>query len=380
MKLDTLTVHTGTIHEERYRPVNSPIFQSTTAYFTHDGECQYPRYYNMPAQESVVKKIAALEGAESGMVYSSGMAAIAAILTSYFKSGDHVIFQNDLYGGTHYFVQKELPKLGIEISFIDVNNADALAATFRSNTKGIYVETPSNPLLKIIDLERIANFAKTHKLISIIDNTFASPLNQRPISLGIDVVMHSGTKYLGGHSDLIFGAVVTTKELTLKLKEYAVNFGPCLNGATCALIERSMKTLAVRIEKHNSNAQFLAENMQELSFINKVFYPGLTTHEGHNIAKKQMLGFGGMLSFELAADTQGIVRFMESLELVLPAVSLGGVESLITSPVYTSHIKVGKEGRASMGINDNLLRLSVGIENPHDLLEDIKQAYKKIQG
>lgn len=377
MKLDTLTVHSGTIHEDKYRPVNSPVFQSSTAYYTHDGQCQYPRYYNMPAQEAIVKKIAALEGAETGMVYSSGMAAIAAILTGLFKSGDHVIFQNDIYGGTHHFVQKELPKLGIEISFIDLNSADELSATFRPNTKGIYIETPSNPLLKIIDLEKISVFAKTHKLISIIDNTFASPINQRPISFGIDVVMHSGTKYLGGHSDLIFGAVVSTKELILKLREFSVNFGPCINGATCALIERSMKTLAVRIDKHNSNAQYLAENLQELSFIDKVYYPGLSTHEGHQIAKKQMLGFGGMLSFELVADEKKIIRFMESLQLILPAVSLGGVESLISSPVYTSHVKVGKEGRASMGIKDNLLRLSVGIEDPQDLLEDIKQAYNK---
>lgn len=359
--------------------MNSPIFQSSTAYFTHEGECQYPRYYNMPAQETVVKKIAALEGAETGMVFSSGMSAIAAILTGVFKSGDHVIFQNDLYGGTHYFVQKELPKLGIEITFIDVNNADALSASFRPNTKGIYVETPSNPLLKIIDLEKIVAFAKTHGLVSIIDNTFASPINQRPISLGIDVVMHSGTKYLGGHSDLIFGAAVGSKAIISKLKEFAVNFGPCLNGATCGLIERSMKTLAVRVDKHNRNAQYLAENLQNLPFINKVFYPGLTTHEGHHIAKKQMLGFGGMLSFELAADEQGIIKFLQSLELVMPAVSLGSVETLITSPVYTSHIKVGKEGRASMGINDNLLRLSVGIEDPQDLLEDIKNAYTKIK-
>ncbi len=378
MKPDTLTVHSGKITEQQFHSVNTPIYQSSTAYFTHEGECQYPRYYNMPAQEVIVKKIAALEGAETGMVFSSGMAAIAAILCGMFKSGDHIIFQNDLYGGTHYFVQKELPKLGIEISFIDVNNADALSATFRPNTKAIYVETPSNPLLKIVDLERIANFARTHKLISIIDNTFASPINQRPIPIGIDVVMHSGTKYLGGHSDLIFGAVVSTKEHIAKLKDHAVNFGPCLNGATCALIERSMKTLAVRVAKHNSNAQYLAENMQNLAFINKVFYPGLTTHEGHHIAKKQMSGFGGMLSFELDANAEGIIKFMKSLELILPAVSLGGVESLITSPVYTSHIKVGKEGRASMGINDNLLRLSVGIEDPQDLLEDIKAAYGKL--
>ncbi|MES2627528.1 MAG: PLP-dependent transferase, partial [Bacteroidota bacterium] len=277
-----------------------------------------------------------------------------------------------------YFIQKELPKLGIEFSFIDVNNLDALTASFRPNTKGIYVETPSNPLLKIIDLDKIASFAKTHRLISIIDNTFASPLNQNPIPMGIDLVMHSGTKYLGGHSDLIFGAVVGSKEHVLKLKEHAVNFGPCLNGETCALIERSMKTLAVRIEKHNRNAQFLAENLQNLSFINKVYYPGLTSHEGHELAKRQMSGFGGMLSFEIDASANQIIRFMEGLELILPAVSLGGVESLITSPVYTSHVKIGKEGRMAMGINDNLLRFSTGIEDAGDLLEDIKQAYHKL--
>jgi cystathionine beta-lyase/cystathionine gamma-synthase len=365
MKPETAAVHAGTYHEEQSKPVNSPIFTSSTAYFTHGGECQYPRYYNMPGQEIIVKKIAALEGAETGMVYSSGMAAIAAILGGLFRAGDHVIFQNDIYGGTHFFVQKELPKLGIEYTFTDASDASAVASALRPNTRGIYIETPSNPLLKITDLEMTAAFAHKHGLISIIDNTFASPVNQNPIAFGIDVVMHSGTKYLGGHSDLIFGAALGKKEHISRLKEHAVNFGPCLNGATCALIERSMKTLSVRVERQNENAAWLAENLSSLNFIDKVYYPGLSTHEGHEIARKQMKAFGGMLSFELKADSNQVISFMESLELVLPAVSLGGVETLITSPLYTSHIKVGPEGRAGMGIKDNLL-------------EDIRNAYKKI--
>ncbi len=378
MKLATATVHAGTIHEDQFKPVNSPIFQSSTAYYTHNGECQYPRYYNMPAQEAVIRKIAALEGTDAGYLYSSGMAAIAALLSGLFKKGDHIIFQNDIYGGTYFFIQTELPKLGIEYSFINVNNSDELTASFKSNTKGIYIETPSNPLLQVIDIEKIAYFASTHKLISIIDNTFASPINQQPHKMGIDLVMHSGTKYLGGHSDLIFGVVVGKPEYISRLKEHSVNYGPCINGATCALIERSMKTLAVRIDKHNSNAMFLAEKLQQLSFIDKVYYPGLSTHAGHDIAKKQMHGFGGMLSFELGTHTNNVVPFMENLQLILPAVSLGGVESLITSPVYTSHSKIGKEGRAAMGIKDNLLRLSVGIEAPEDILADIEQAYAKL--
>lgn len=378
MKASTLAVHAGKIHEKDYKPVNSPIFTSSTAYYTHEGECQYPRYYNMPAQESVVKKIAALEGAETGYLYSSGMAAIAAILGGLFTKGDHIIFQSDIYGGTHFFITKELPKLGIEFSFIDVNNSDALSATFRANTKGIYIETPSNPLLKITDLEKIAAFAKTHHLISIIDNTFASPINQTPLHHGIDVVMHSGTKYLGGHSDLIFGVVVASKELVGKLKEHSINYGPCINGATCGLIERSMKTLSVRVHKQNENALWLAEHMERLPFIDKVYYPGLASHPNHDVAKRQMKGFGGMLSFELQATEEQIIRFMNALQVVYPAVSLGGVESLITSPVYTSHVKIGKEGRTAMGIKDNLLRMSVGIEDAEDLLMDIQQAYKRI--
>jgi cystathionine beta-lyase/cystathionine gamma-synthase len=377
MKSSTLAIHAGTIHEKEFQPVNSPIFQSTTAYYTHDGECQYPRYYNMPAQAAVVEKIAALEGAETGMLYASGMSAIAAILTGCFRKGDHLIFQSELYGGTHHFIQTELPKYGIEFSFIDISDRDALYASYRPNTKGIYIETPSNPLLKIIDLEAIAGFAQTHGLLSIIDNTFASPINQNPIKWGIDLVMHSGTKYLGGHSDLIFGVVVGAKKQIAQLKEFSVNFGPCINGATCGLIERSIKTLGVRIDRHNSNALWLAEQLRKESFIDRVFYPGLSDHPGHALAKKQMNGFGGMLSFELKADENGIIQFMENLRVIKPAVSLGGVESLLTSPRYTSHVKIGPQGRLLMGIRDNLLRLSVGIEDAEDLLHDIQQAAQR---
>ncbi len=375
MKQDTLAVHAGTIHEGKYKPVNSPIFTSTTAYYTHEGYCQYPRYYNMPAQEAVVAKIAALENAETGLLHSSGMASIAAMLTGLFKTGDHIIFQKEIYGGTHHFITVELPKLGIEYTFADLSNPSELVNAVKPNSKGIYLETPSNPLLKIIDIEHVARFAKSNKLISMIDNTFASPINQQPHTLGIDLVMHSGTKYLGGHSDLIFGAVVGKADHIAQLKEFSVNFGPCVNGATAGLIERSLKTLAVRIEKHNSNAYWLAHELQKLDFIEKVYYPGLANHTGHDVAKKQMKGFGGMLSFELKANPQQIIDFMNKLKVITPAVSLGGVESLITSPVYTSHVKIGPQGRAEMGIKDNLLRLSVGIENAEDLLGDVKQAY-----
>ncbi len=378
MKQDTLVVHAGTIHEAYTRPVNSPIFQSSTAYYTHEGECQYPRYYNMPAQESVVNKLVALENAEAGMLHSSGMASIAAILSGLFKAGDHIIFQKEIYGGTHFFITKELPKLGIEFSFVDLNNPNELVNSVKPNSKGIYMETPSNPLLKIVDIQHVARFGKSNHLISIIDNTFASPINQQPISLGVDVVMHSGTKYLGGHSDLIFGVALGKKEYISRLKEHSVNYGPCINGATAGLIERSLKTLSVRVEKHNSNALWLAQQLEQQPFIDKVYYPGLNSHPTHEIAKNQMRGFGGMLSFELKADLSRIVDFMNNLKVVKPAVSLGGVESLITSPVYTSHVKIGPEGRAEMGIKDNLLRLSVGIENAEDLLNDIKQAYQRL--
>jgi len=378
MKLDTLVIHAGTIHEKDYKPVNSPIFQSSTAYYTHEGECQYPRYYNMPAQEAVVSKLSSLENAETGMLFSSGMAAIGAILTGLFKAGDHIIFQKEIYGGTHHFITKELPKLGIEFSFVDLNDPSELVNSVKPHSKGIYLETPSNPLLKVVDIEHIARFGRSNKLISIIDNTFASPINQQPINLGIDVVMHSGTKYLGGHSDLIFGVVLGKKEFIASLKEHAVNYGPCINGATAGLIERSLKTLSVRVEKHNSNAYWLAHELEKLTYIDWVYYPGLTSHPTHEIAKKQMKGFGGMLSFEIKADAKQIIDFMNNLKVIKPAVSLGGVESLITSPLYTSHVKVGPHGRAEMGIKDNLLRLSVGIENPEDLLNDIKQAYQQL--
>lgn len=367
----TQCVHSGSIIDPITRGAVTPIYPSTAYDYIDVDIHAYPRYFNTPNQRVVAEKLAALENGEKAVVFSSGMAAISTTLFSLLKQGDHAVFQNDLYGGTHHAITGELDKYGIAYTFVDSMEVEDYEKAIRSNTKVLYIETPSNPLLKIIDIKGIADFCRSKGVITVIDNTFASPINQNPLDLGIDVVVHSGTKYLAGHSDISCGAAISNAALAETIRGAALHFGGSLNAQMCYLLERSLKTLALRINQQNQNAQAISEFLTLHNKVNQVYYPGLVNHKGHDRAKKQMKGFGGMLSFEVKADPD---KFVKSLQLIKPAMSLGGVESTITSPTQTSHSKISAEERRKVGISDYLLRVSVGIEGADDLIHDLDQA------
>ncbi len=364
----TQCVHSGGIVDDRTGGAITPIYTSTAYDYLGEGPLNYPRYFNTPNQKVVTEKIRVLEHGEYAITFSSGLAAISTVLLALLKNGDHAIFQGDIYGGTHHAITSELSKFGIDFTFTTGFEKSDFEKHIREETKLIYVETPSNPLLKIVDLKAIAALSKSHNLISIIDNTFASPINQNPIDLGIDVVTHSGTKYLGGHSDITCGAVITSEKLGEKIYKAAVNYGGSPDPQMCYLLERSLKTLALRVNKQNENALKIAHFLDGHKDVDVVYYPGLPDHPSHKIAKSQMKGFGGMLSFEVNTDPD---VFVKKLTLIKPAISLGGVESTITSPKRTSHSKLSESQRKEVGIKNNLLRLSVGIEDIEDLIEDL---------
>lgn len=371
LKKETRAVHAGTQIDKETQGTNSPVYTSTAIGYLNTG-VTYPRYFNTKNQQAVAEKIAALENTESALVFSSGMAAISAALFTFLKTGDHIIFQKGLYGGTSNWMEKELPKFGIEFTVAGGNTVNDFEKALQENTLMLYIETPSNPLLAITDIEATSEFAKANNLITAIDNTFASPANQNPAEMGIDLVIHSATKYLGGHSDICAGAVATSQEYISQIRSTALNFGGSLDAQTCYLLERSIKTLFVRVKQQNQNAAEIAEFLAKHPSVNKVFYPGLPSHKGHEIARRQMKGFGGMLSFEL--KNQDIQKFQKKLELIQPAISLGGVDTIITAPALTSHRHLTNADKKNEGISDKLLRLSVGIENSEDLIDDLRQA------
>lgn len=373
----TTCIHQGQIKDEQYGGSVSPIYLATSYPFLDVEDKRYPRYFNTPNQEVISKKIAALENAEWALPFSSGMAAISTSLFTFLKAGDHVVFQNELYGGSYHLVQEEFDNYGIEYSFtkgLDINDFEN---EIRKNTKVIYIETPSNPLLSITDIRGVVQLAKKYDLVSMIDNTFASPINQTPLDYGIDLSIHSATKYLSGHSDISAGVVAGKKELVDKVMYKGRNFGGNLSDFMCFLLERSIKTLALRIEKHNENAQFVAEVLTLNPLVRKVYYPGLKTHINHELAKVQMHGFGGMLSFDLDPKLDAKL-FQKELDMIKPSMSLAGVESTVIQPSLTSHALLSAKERKAQGISDNLLRLSVGLENKEDIVADIEQALNKI--
>ena len=366
----TQSVHAGSAGDPLYGGVVNPVYLSSA--YDYEETVRYPRYYNTPNQLAVAEKIAALENGEAGLVFRSGMAAIMTSLLALAKPGDHIVFQSDLYGGTHHAVLHGLDRFGITHTMVDAADPSNFEKAICRATRAIYIETPSNPLLKITDIKKVVGIAKKHQLTTVIDNTFASPVNQNPIDLGVDIVVHSGTKYIGGHSDLCCGLMVSSKKLTEKIKPNAIQFGGSLDAQACYLVERSLKTIVLRVNQQNSNAMAIARFLEAESKVGKVYYPGLETHPSHSVAKRQMPGgFGGMLSFELKG---GPGPFMKKLKYIKRAVSLGGVESTINSPVKTSHAKLTAEERKAAGISDKLVRLSVGIEDPADLINDIKKA------
>ncbi len=289
-----------------------------------------------------------------------------------------MVFQNEIYGGAYNLVQEEFENFGIDFTFTEGVGVEDFEKQIKRNTKVIYLETPSNPLLTITDVKAVADLAKNHKIITMIDNTFASPINQTPLDLGIDISIHSATKYLGGHSDILAGAVAGTEAHMYKVFKKGINFGGNISDFMCYLLERSIKTLGVRVEKHNENAQIIADFLQEHPFVQKVYYPGLKDHPNHEIAKKQMHGYGGMLSFELQENLDA-KAFQKALQLIKASMSLAGVESTILMPSLTSHALLSEKERKKQGISDQLLRLSVGIENVEDIIYDLQQALQKVK-
>ena len=377
MKKATQAVRAGSRHDKNMGGLNTPIQSSSAIEYLDDSEVRYPRYFNLLNHDVVADKMCALEGAEAGLVTSSGMAAIASILFGLLVDGDHVVFTEGLYGGTHALIVKELGRCGISHSFA-ANDIAAIEQATTDATRMIFVESPGNPLLNVVDLAAVAKFAKARGILTAIDNTFASPILQNPIKLGFDLVIHSGTKYLGGHSDLCCGTVNGAAALISKVRDHGVNHGGCLNAQDCHLLERSLKTLEVRVQRQSDNAAVIAGLLENSEHVKRVYYPGLKSHPGHEIAARQMSGFGGMLSFELSEDIDPIT-YLRSLEMINCAISLGGVETTICQPVATSHQKMPIAERERLGITDGLLRLSVGIEDAEDIAADLLQALLKVQ-
>ena len=370
----TKCVHSGNLIDEKYHGNISPLYPSITYDFIKSDV--YPRYFNSPNQIGVAKKISDLENAELSLLFGSGLGAISSSMFSFLKKGDHVILQDSLYGGTINFVNTEFNKFGIEHSYVDINDAEKLNSSIKKKSKIIYIESPSNPLLNITNLVEISDFAKSNSLISMIDNTFASPINQNPLDFGIDLVIHSATKYLGGHSDILAGSVSGKSSYIDKIKNSGLNFGANISEYSAWLLERSIKTLSLRVNSQNNNALQIAKFLTSNNKVEKVYYPGLKSHKNHDIAKKQMYGFGGMLSFELK-DNIDPIKFVQDLKIIKPTMSLAGVESTITSPALSSHKKMDPEIRRALGISDNLLRFSVGIENFEDLVLDLDKSLTK---
>ena len=335
---------------------------------------RYIRLNNTPNHLALAEKLAALENTEDALVTACGMAAISTSLLTFLGKGDHFLAQDCLYGGTHDFVTRDIEKFGISYDFIDGNDPESWKRKLKPTTRAIYVETISNPLMQVPDLESVVSFAKSHGLVSMIDNTFASPVNFRPSELGFDLSLHSATKYLNGHSDIVAGAVIGKSALIQKVTHKLNHLGGSLDPHAAFLLHRGIKTLALRVKHHNESALQIARFLEKHPAVAKVNYPGLESHPNHERARRLFDGFGGMMSFELHDGVEGAELFMQTARLPAVAPSLGGVETLVTRPSTTSHSGLSAEDRRRLGISDGLIRLSVGIEATQDLIEDFRQA------
>lgn len=377
--IETKLIHAGEPATRVLGAVSLPIFQ--TAMYEYAGEesyhdIRYIRLNNSPNHIALHQKLAALENAEAGLVTASGMAAITTSLLTVLSSGDHLLAQDCLYGGTHDFLTQSFGDFGLEFDFINGDDPDSWKRKLRPNTKAIYVEAMSNPTLQVTDLKAVVAFAKEHRLISLIDNTFASPVNFRPVEWGFDLSLHSCTKYLNGHSDIVGGACIGRADLIEQITHKLNHLGGSMDPHAAFLLHRGMKTLALRVKHQNVSALKIAKFLEAHPAIEKVNYPGLESHPRHQRARELFDGFSGVLSFEIKGGVDVAVRFMQRARLPIIAPSLGGVETLITRPSTTSHSGMSPEDRARLGITDSLIRVSVGIEATDEIIEDFDQALR----
>jgi len=367
--------------EKKNGPMATPIYQTSTFEVADNDEQLratdtdhfYTRYGN-PTNTVAEKTIAELEGTEGALTFASGMGAITTTIMALLKSGDHVVAQRDIYGGASKFLSLWLPKMGIETTFVDTTQYEQHARAIRPNTKLLYLESPTNPTLRVVDFKKLAALAKQHKLLSMIDSTFGTPVNQHPAEFGIDLVMHSGTKYLAGHSDLICGAVCGRQELMERIWGTRTTLGNCMDPHASWMLVRGLKTLALRVPRQNDNALRVGEFLSEHAKVRSVNYPFLRSHPEYSVAREQMSGGGGMVSFEVEGTGEDARRVSEAMRLFTLAPSLGSVESLVSIPVLTSHAMVPVTERVKMGVTEQLIRLSVGIENADDLIADLERA------
>jgi cystathionine beta-lyase/cystathionine gamma-synthase len=372
--LSTTAVHAGSPEAVPGEPVVNPVVQSATFFNAPvpEGEVRYGRYANTPNHEALAAKLAALEGAESALAVGSGMGAISLTMLAFVGSGDHILAAHTLYGGTMNLLTRELPRLGIETTF--VHTPGRWRGSVRPNTRLLYVEVPVNPTLSVPDIRPLADLARERGLPLVVDATFATPINFRPIEHRADVVVHSGTKYLGGHSDVVAGVVAGPAAVVEEVRTRLKAFGQGLDPHALWLLERGIKTLAVRMERHNANGLRIARWLEGHDAVAKVFYPGLESHPDHALVKALFDGFGGMVSMVVKGGDEAAVGVMERLRLIRVAPSLGGVESLASMPRYTSHASLSEEERHALGIDDGFIRLSLGVEDPEDLEADLAQA------
>lgn len=384
---ETEAVRGGTDLSRKNGPLATPIYQTSTFEVT-DNEQQlratptdmfYTRYGN-PTCTVAEGAIAELEGVDAALLFASGMNAITTSIMALLKSGDHIVAQRDIYGGTNKFLTQWLPKFGIETTFVDTVEYDQHENAIRPNTKLLYLESPTNPTLRVVDVKRAAAIGKQHRLITMIDSTFATPVNQRPVEFGIDLVMHSGTKYFAGHSDLICGIMAGRGDLIEQIHHTRTTLGGVMDPHAAWLLLRGIKTIAIRVQRQNLNALRVAQFLAKHPKVKTVNYPFLDGHPQHSVAVAQMQGGGGMLSFEVDGTGEDACRLSESLRLFTLAPSLGGVDSLVSIPVLTSHAMISAEDRARMGVTEQLIRLSVGIENADDLIADLEEALSVVSG
>jgi cystathionine beta-lyase/cystathionine gamma-synthase len=378
LSLQTRAIHAGRISPRIEGAAVLPIFQCSVYEHTAEGadyhDVRYPRLSNLPNHDVLGRRLASLEAAESALVTSSGMAAISTAMLAVLGEGGHLLIQDQLYGGTHSFVTRDFRSYGLTYDFIAPDDPDSWRTKLRPNTRAIYVETMTNPLLQVADHRAVVAFAREHALVSMIDNTFATPVNFRPIEMGFDLSLHSCTKYLNGHSDLVAGALIGTTERVRGIKQRLDHLGGSLDPHACYLLERGLKTLVLRVRQQNASALALARRLHEHPRVRRVNYPGLETHPEHARARELFEGFGGMLSFEPDGGLEAAKRFLDRVELPINGPSLGGVETLVTRPVTTSHAGLTPAERARIGIRDSLIRVSVGVEDAGDLIRDFEAA------